>query len=295
MNPAPEVGLRAAIWNLFETNRDIVFAKLKVKPGPDQEEAIHEFRVAVKKIRTVFRLIHFIAPTEFHQKKEIADLRKVFRAAGPLRELEVDEEVLWVYEKDQVKFHRRLSQLLRAERRVAQPMYEEERKAFHPRYVNDPGKKVAHILAQTPEPQLLARSLALCDIRLHHIWEVLPKNYEPEMIHKTRILVKEALYLMGILQNAGYAEHLGTGLLESAKLAAEIAGDWHDREVFYQWLQIQLRPDAPLGDSNGTYEMLLQDLHAHTRLQVSHFRKSLATLARLRLPPTGPIVTSPEV
>ncbi|MBP6723049.1 MAG: CHAD domain-containing protein, partial [Bacteroidia bacterium] len=86
--------LRSAILTLFETNRDLVMAKIKVKRGPDQEDAIHDLRVATKKIRTVFRLVEFIAPDQFKTKKQIAGLRTLFRAAGVLRELQVDEGVL---------------------------------------------------------------------------------------------------------------------------------------------------------------------------------------------------------
>jgi CHAD domain-containing protein len=290
MNPPLVDDLRGAVRAFFEANRDIVFAKAKVKPGPDQEKAVHELRVATKKIRTAFRLVQFIAPDRFRQKKEIAGLRTLFRAAGPLRELQVDESVVWNYELLHIAYHRRLSQLLRAETKSAQPYYESERKAFDQATLLKPGKLLLTIVHGMPEEELLAKTLALYYLRMGQMHQVMPNTYEVEMIHKARIYLKEAMYLMGLLVQAGYAHKLKPGLLEAAKATAEIAGDWHDREVFYQWLQIQLRPDGALFGKDRHYRMLLQDLHNYTRSQVVGFRKALKAISRIEMPETLDLV-----
>ncbi len=278
--------LRSAILTLFETNRDLVMAKIKVKRGPDQEDAIHDLRVATKKIRTVFRLVEFIAPDQFKTKKQIAGLRTLFRAAGVLRELQVDEGVLWLFEDLHCAFYRQLSKQLAAERKSAQPLYETERKVFDGECLRKPGKKLIRILDQIPEEDLLAKNLELVKIRLAQMHEVMPRTYDPERVHKARIYLKEAMYLIGLVTQSGYADELQSGLLDGAKAAAEVAGDWHDREVFYEWLQIQLRPGAALMGKEADYRLLMQDLHVQTRNQVVGFRKALAGLHKLHMAAT---------
>lgn len=281
MNPPPGNDLRAAILTLFETNKALVLAKLKVKRGPDQEDAVHDLRVATKKIRTVFRLVEFLAPDQFRQKKQLAGLRTLFRAAGVLRELQVDEGVLWLFEDLHLAFYRRLSQLLAAERKSAQPLYERERKAFDVHCLQAPEKLIRRILNEVTEEELLAKTQLLVQHRLLQMHDVMPRTYDPELVHKARIYLKEAMYLMGLLVQAGYARHLQSGLLDSAKAAAEVAGDWHDREVFYQWLQIQFRSSAALAGKENHYRLLMQDLHVQTRNQVVAFRKALVGIQRL--------------
>jgi CHAD domain-containing protein len=123
---------------------------------------------------------------------------------------------------------------------------------------------------------------------------VMPPDYEPELIHKARIHLKEAVYLMGLLHDSGHGDRLQPGVLDAAKVAAEIAGNWHDREVFSQWLQIQVRPGAPLHRSSRHYRRLMQVLHAQTRAQAEVFRKSLMdlegihTLAATQVPAESP-------
>jgi CHAD domain-containing protein len=162
-------------------------------------------------------------------------------------------------------------------------LYETERKGFDVECLNRPGKKLARILAQIPEEELLRKTRELIKIRLGQMHDVMPRTYEPERVHKARIYLKEAMYLMGLLSQSGYADELEPGLLDGAKAAAEVAGDWHDREVFYEWLQIQLRPGAALMGKEANYRLLLQDLHVQTRGQVVGFRKALAGLQKLHM------------
>jgi CHAD domain-containing protein len=280
MNPDGNA-LRTAILTLFETNRNLVSAKIVIKRGPDQEDAIHDLRVATKKIRTVFRLVEFLVPDQFRQKKQIAGLRTLFQAAGVLRELQVDEGVLWVFEDLHLAIYRRLSKQLAAERKSAQPLYERSRKAFEIACLDRPEKKLRKILAGISEEDLVAKTKELVKIRMGQMHEVMPRTYDPERVHKARIYLKEAMYLMGLLTQAGYSDALDAGLLDGAKAAAEVAGDWHDREVFYEWLQIQLRPGAALMGKEADYRLLLQDLHVQTRNQVVAFRKALNALQKL--------------
>ena len=282
MEPIPNGGLKAAIQTFFETNKGIVSQKILVKPGPDQEDAVHDMRVAVKKIRTVFRLIEYLAPGRFHQKQQMAKLRVLFRSAGLLRELEVSLGVNESYEQLQTAFYRRVAQLLYREKQSAQPLYELERKAYREQSVIRAGKLLSEILSEMPESLLVEKTEALYRHRLDQMLAVMPATYDPELIHKARIHLKEAMYLMGLLQQGGYADRLPAGILEAAKAAAEVAGDWHDREVFYQWMQIQLRPAAPLHHTAHGYRLLFQDLHVHTRNQVAAFRRALKTLEKLR-------------
>lgn len=269
--------LRSAILAFYEVQCGVVLSRIKVGPGGDQEEAVHEMRVAAKKIRTVFRLAEFMAPDAFDAREEIKGLRRLFRSGATLREMQVNESVISDYEGLQVKFYRRLSQLLLQEARSAMPAYEVERKAFDKKSLTAPGKALEKVLAGLSEEDVARKAGEFCAMRLQQVQDLMPAVYDPEGIHRTRIFLKEAMYMIALLQSTGHP--MGNpAQLQTAKLAAEIAGDWHDREVFYHWLQERLQIGGSLAGKARDYEMLLADLKANTRAMVTQYRRAVRGL-----------------
>lgn len=270
--------LRDTIWAFFVLNRDLVLAKSEIGRGADQEEAVHVLRVATKKIRTVYRLCEAVAPRAFRQKKAIAELRVLFRSAGALREMQVHQAVIDGYETIQVAYYRKISKLLLRECRAAAPFYEQERKRFRRSSFDAPSAKIKAILREVSEQEVHLATVAFTQMRLQAVQAVMPSGYDPKLIHQARIYLKEAMYLIGILHTAGYTDDFSGEWLATAKLAAESAGDWHDREVLYEWLQIQIRPSGPLRNEEKGYALLMQDLHVHTRSLVKRFREAIEPL-----------------
>jgi CHAD domain-containing protein len=278
MEPLVQNDLGLVIWNFFQVNRDIVLSKVKVSPGGYQDVAVHELRVATKKIRAVYRLCQEISKGDFKAKSEMTELRTLFRAAGTLRELQVDQIVLESYEQLHLASYCKLSKLLLKERRAASPRYQAARKAFQPKSFALPTKKIVTLLENTSADALSEAVIRLAQLRLEEAFQAMPLGYEPEMIHKARIFLKEAMYLIGLLHSANYRSDFDTQRLTDAKFAAEIAGDWHDREVFFQWLQIQLRSQTIVHKVEKNYSILFQDLNVNTRGLVKRFREAMQTM-----------------
>jgi CHAD domain-containing protein len=278
MKPLAQNDLGLAIWDFFQVNRDIVLSMVRVGHGAYQEIAVHELRVAAKKIRAVYRLCQEISNGDFKAKSEMAELRMLFSAAGTLRELQVDQIVLENYEQLHLAVYDKLSKLLLVERKAASPRYQAARKAFRSKSFASPAKKIARLLENTTADALHEAVLRLAQLRLKQASQAMPIGYEPELIHKARIYLKEAMYLIGLLLSANHCSGFDAQRLIDAKFAAEIAGDWHDREVFFQWLQIQLRSQAILHTEEKGYSILLQDLNVSTRGLVKRFRDALQTM-----------------
>lgn len=270
----PNLDMRAAILAFYDAQCLVVLSRIKIGPGGDQEEAVHEMRVAAKKIRTVFRLVEYMAPGRLDARRHIKGLRRLFRSGALLREMQVNEEVIWNYEVLQVKLYRRLSGLLLQEARAATPAYEQERKAFEKKSLTEPRHAMAEALNQLSEEEIAHKAGEFCAMRMQQVQELMPAVYDPEGIHRTRIFLKEAMYMITLLQSAGH--QMGNPVqLQLAKSAAEIAGDWHDREVFYHWLQERLQIGGSLAGKAGDYEFLLADLKANTRAMVTQYRRAV--------------------
>ena len=236
-------------------------------------EAVHQMRVATKKIRTIYRLCLAIDADNFAAKKEMRALRALFRTAGALREIEVHKSVLETYEEQHLVYHRRLHQRLKLELKVAMPYYETQRKQFDQRHLLSLGRKVDRLLRHVPEHVVCSVTSAFAVARVTDMQSCMPLGYEPEPIHKSRIFLKEAMYLVSLLQSAGYWQDTDRAWTVAAKQAAEVAGDWHDREIFVHWLHGELRLRL-----EKDYALLVQDLYVNTRALVKRFRQLLVPL-----------------
>ncbi len=60
------------------------------------EEVLHRIRVALKKIKTIFHIISFCSKN-FDAHKEFSPLKKIFKDAGNIREIDVTEKLLKEY------------------------------------------------------------------------------------------------------------------------------------------------------------------------------------------------------
>lgn len=268
--------LKAALLGYFASNKSVILSRLKVKSGPELEEAVHQLRVSTKKLRALYRLCAHISQGAFDEKKQIKPLRRLFKSAGPLRELQVHQGVIDVYELLHVAHYRRLARLLGSQRKDALAAYKHARAHFPTSYFDRPAGRIASLLADTPDADVLQAAIDFVQVRLGEIARVLPGAYDHERLHKARILLKEAMYIVGILQSAGITEPYDPAWLAIAKQASEVAGQWHDREVLLHWLQDRLLAHGHVG--SGGHNLLLQDLQAHSRSMARDFRRQLGLL-----------------
>lgn len=276
MESGSENDLRKVLHAYLADNEKVIQEKLKVGSGPDRMAAVHQMRVATKKIRSVMRLIAHIQPDEFRPKKEIRKLRMLFRFAGIQRELRIDRKVLTMYEDVHLTVYKHLGSLMEEEQHYADYLFEQAKKDFKLKSLHRPIKKAQGLLKEMPRKVLMKGIQSLANLRLKEIQQVMPDDYDRVLIHKARILLKEATYLMELVRKGGDKESFSKAQLQQAKQASEIAGEWHDRESFEQWMRIQMRPDGPVENDDPQYQLLKQDVFADTRSRAIDFRNALA-------------------
>lgn len=85
----PDTNEAETIQIYFEKQLDTIENILKKRHRKISKEDIHKLRVAAKKIKSLSALVFFCAP-DFKQKKFMKWFKKVFTAAGELRELQLE-------------------------------------------------------------------------------------------------------------------------------------------------------------------------------------------------------------
>lgn len=284
MEDGTNLSIRKVLSGFLKDNEQIVLEKLKVGPGPDQEAAVHALRVATKKLRAVMRMIGHVRPDDFLPKKELKKLRLLFRFAGVLRELHVDAGILDHFEGEHLIAYKELRHLMNAEQAYARQLFEQSKKDFKLKHLHLPVEKGQKVLKGIKKDELMDATRTMTALRLKAIQQVMPKDYDRVLIHKARILLKEATYLMGLLHAGGDTESYPIEMVENAKLAGDFAGEWHDRDCFAQWFRIQIRPGGPVSATDPQYRLLQQDLQVQIKQLSDEFRMKLSEVVDISPP-----------
>jgi CHAD domain-containing protein len=191
-------------------------------------EAIHQYRVSVKRIRAITRALDNVYEEPLFPKKIIQPLREMFKAGGTIRDDQVQIGLVEHAENEYgIKFP-----LIKA---FYQKRIDDQRNAFFQKSVdfdfnslNVISKQIENILEPLDEEFL---ELHLYK-RLHNSMEKLKrKRYDldqPEKLHKFRTSFKENGYVSEMLYHSKYSHEITKSAYNRMKNFGQDLGNWHD-------------------------------------------------------------------
>ena len=197
------------------------------KPASEYtNDTFHQLRVRIKKLNSLLIFLKYIFEN-FKAKKYIKPLKRVFRKAGNIRELQIEEAKLEIYflnnslpnyksilNKDQVKSVKQFSSILESTDLTVL-------------------KKIRHYLCpfikKLNEQSVKEYSDKLiCEIR-----EILSQDvFQNKTIHDVRKRLKNLMYIQESLAVTGNDK-----LFTDIKTLSELFGDWHDYRVTIKHLE----------------------------------------------------------
>jgi len=216
----------------YLSQREIFESNLQQAADVFDEEAIHDLRVALKKIRGLFKLLEFLNPQLFSEKSTFINLRKIFKEAGILRDLQVQIGLFGQSDHpDELRFVIFLSNL-EYEARI------KFRNFLHRLDLAD--------LEQTDE--LIKTALAnmnqthinagITNFILEKLQKVLClMDQKDDTMHESRINLKDAYYILELLKENQPLTPPMDVLLKKVDLLQEVFGSWHDWELTIQRYQ----------------------------------------------------------
>jgi CHAD domain-containing protein len=191
-------------------------------------EAIHQYRVSVKRIRAITRALDKIYEEPLFPKKIIQPLREMFKAGGTIRDDQVQIGLVEQAENEYgIKFP-----LMKA---FYQKRIDDQRNAFFQKSVdfdfntlNAISEQIENILLPLDEEYL---ELNLYK-RLHNSMEKLKKKRydldQPEKLHKFRTSFKENGYVSEMLYQSKYSLKITKSTYNRMKNFGQELGNWHD-------------------------------------------------------------------
>lgn len=200
-------------------------------------DAIHDFRVCLKRLRALVNLVERVNPV-FSSKRTFKPFRRIFKAAGGVRDLQVQEELVrrWTGQ-----LHLELSEyynFLKECESVARARFYKKAGDFNLSLLERCRKGVADALATETSETVLIRTRRHLE---HSISRLVTyhesANLEADDYHQIRILTKESRYVVEILQLC-FPEREDLGRLNEAMREVHRAlGAWHDDDVALERIQ----------------------------------------------------------
>jgi len=209
--------------------------------------AIHEMRVGLKRLRTFFNLAGSI-DTAFDAEEAFAPARRLFRAAGKLRNLhvieakvreasrasafELSEYYNWLKEDER----REVRKFGRARRRFGRGFFSSAWTMMAPSLEGPTALRVR----RRAEDRLLA---LIKEIKQEQFM-----RHDVRRLHFLRTRTKEARYTLEILQECGLTGDDGAILDDRLREVHQSLGRWHDEEIVLKSLREfrKLREPGPL-------------------------------------------------
>lgn len=191
------------------------------------EGPIHDLRVNLKKIRTLFKLIQYL-DSDFNLKSNFCLFRRIFKEAGLIRDIQVQIELMTAFSKPRNHQFKSYLHDLETEGKIR----------FRQKLVETNLDELAPIdgaieaaVARIQEPGLNGRIVDFIIQRIESAARSFHEGTSIDSMHHSRILLKDAYYMLQMLQEFEVQTGPLALLLERVDQLQDTFGTWHDWEV----------------------------------------------------------------
>lgn len=189
--------------------------------------AIHKMRTSMKRLRALFQLVEVLTDGKFKARKQLKKGRKIFKLVGNIRELQVEELLVYEYEvKLCFKFIDYSEYLIEKGQReivrLKQNLPAKKDNFFRDEVFNEALKSINQNEIQVKTQEFIKQ-------KSHVLLKLNKKGKTTKRIHQNRTILKQVYYLYPILTHlSGWHQLLGMTQEDMREKEQQI-GNWHDR------------------------------------------------------------------
>ncbi len=243
-------------------------------------DGVHDLRVEVKQLRAFFRLLGWIAP-KFKGKKHIQHFRDLFKAAGDLRDVHVQQELTRKWSKELGEFMNEYYNSLKQKEFPARETFADFTREFDLKKeiaVNQ--KRISRTLKSFTEEELHEKIEQRITAQLHKILELGAQASDDEaQLHNLRIQSKETRYTLDVAKRCLPESAFWNELNAHLRAIHQTLGKWHDGDVAREHiLQFQQECQAAEASRDNTqtdsaiYQQLLQKMQEEKAIHLKNFQ-----------------------
>ena len=276
----------AAYYNARCHNLEDAFFKASSYFDP---EGLHDLRVEIKQLRALFRLLERIAP-KFKGKKNIRHFRALFKAAGDLRDIHVQQELTRKWSQEQGVFMSEYYNELKQKEFPARKKFASFAEEFDlEKEIAVNRKRMANALRDLSQKKLSERLQQRIDAKIHRILELGAQAPDEEsQLHKLRIQSKETRYTLDIAKRCLPESEYWNALNDQLRALHQALGKWHDSDVAREHI-VEFQQAQQAG--SAIYDLLLQKMQTENTIHLKNFHNAWAEFLILleqtgMIPPT---------
>lgn len=206
-------------------------------------EAIHKMRTSTKRLRALFILISFLSDKKVNPKKRLQKIRILFKHVGKIREIQIEQMLIWNYEeKLQTIYPEYLEYLLLREyQEIGRFMKHVPLIKNKDKLIND--KKIISLIESLDNQKPTEKIVNYIQYQIEKLNQTRKKQPSNLRIHEIRTVLKQIYYLHGIITSiTGKPKVLKISKLRLREME-QYLGNWHDLvnspKYMNAWLKTQ--------------------------------------------------------
>lgn len=220
------------LWTYYGNLQRIITENYKLAVGFADVEGVHDMRVGIKRLRAYFDLIEWINPV-FQAKKSMKPVRRLFKAAGRVRDVHVQQELVrrWASEWDlEMSEYYNFLKLKEMEERKR---FADFAKRKFDRQIFPINRTLIHnVLSFISNEYIQYKSEERFSTQIEELIAFKEKeSFVEDDYHAIRILSKETRYTLEVLQTCLPPKDVWKLLNETLRKIHQALGRWHDDDV----------------------------------------------------------------
>jgi len=221
-------------------------------------EAIHKMRTTTKRLRGLFQLIEYLSTNKFKAKKQLKKIRVLFKYAGNIREIQIEQLIVWDFEQRlNENYSEYLEYLLRREH------LEIARFLKHLPNIDQRESILNHdeILAAIESiniSKLQKKANKFINSKTKTLKSLISKPSSNNTIHRSRTILKQLYYLYEVLVSLSGRNDILNLPVESIRELEQKIGTWHD--LVNSAIYLSAFTKTKYGEKSEKYELLKKSI-----------------------------------
>lgn len=245
------------LYQFYKQKEEIFLKNYLIILQKPTVESFHDFRVSVKRIRAVFRLIENME-SDFNASKQIKPYREVYNPTGKIREIQVSLKTIKSFQlmpQSMILF----KEYCNAKEKKYLERLREKLLDFDQELFKKTRKKIKKYCKGITQEKILESAEYFIKDRIANIQESIAKSNDDVSTHQARISLKEISAVIMLLRKMQFSG-FDSGLLELLKATEDKLGRWHDKVDLSSFIEKFLRSTELASEINEDFRAIQVDL-----------------------------------
>lgn len=225
------VSLQDSMISYYKSQIRIIKHNYGLAVKQSAPDGFHDMRVSIKRIRALFKLAESIN-TKFNAGKQALVFRKLFKSAGKVRDIQVQQDLIKSFEKRMNREYTAYDKYLRQREIKALKAFWRFSDGFNISTIDNNKRELSRTLKEMPDVEAEFRAKRRLDVLKFKLMSYFNKpELSEDLLHEIRIILKEARYTLGIFLGNKPDSSNSRELDDKMRAAHQSLGKWHDDDV----------------------------------------------------------------